>query len=1086
MAIDEENGGGGAVRTETGNTGGTGSGTAVRTPVVSGASLQPIYERLNNVPAYHPLEADTFADWSMEAGDIVTVTRDGKDYESPVHTSNVTWKKRQMVSISSTGKEKRDPVSKIAKQKYRRSAAGMQNDRGIYSYVYASESTLYSYIDQTATYIVAHVEDVANDLGSEILQTASQIRAEVHASNSALYSYVDQTATYIVSHVEDVENDLGSEILQTASQIRSEVHAADSMLYTYVDQTATYILSHVEDVENDLGSEILQTASQIRSEVHASTSSLYSYVDQTATYINAHIEDVNNALGSEILQTASQIRSEVHASDSELYSYVDQTATYINSHIEDVNNSLGSEILQTASQIRSEVHAAESTTYSYIDQTASSITSHVEDVEQDLSSEILQTASQIRSEVHASNSQIYSYVDQTATSITSHVEDVANDLGSEILQTASQIRSEVHAADSALYSYVDQTATYIEQGVASTESSLRSSIRQQSDRISLVVEGTGNNAHIKAAEIAASINENGSQALISADHVLINSGTTKISDIFDVDANGVVSVFGDMDVNGDVFANDIEFTGTLSGYYGSSKYSVHGLDLRDMIIKAAVDTSTNTLKLWKRGDDPDGTPSITFEKAASIQNLTGAWSGSGNNQVLTVSTNPSTGKIYTVGFGTSDDTNLHLLSNGTPTMDSSNSKYLNVPLKIVSWVNGSPPTETPRYTETFTVNATPVWNDGYDYDIPNGIGLGEGWKSIDVTDSTHVDWLDSSAFWNAVSDSGTYKFGISIHGQTKYFYFNYNNKRTASNGNPGYMAGYSAGKSDEKGLVKTRFNYTGSQSGTTYYIEAYENTSSPSSISGSSTNYKLGTSGSTTSTKVQIQTTSGSQIANTPEISVGYLYTQGISDAPRAISYFSTSAPNGATYGNYTNNSDGYQLISSGVSGEAAIVIKGNIDIDSAVSREAYNYLYAAPTALYRKGFTDGYGDNLPSGIAIGDGWVVQDTSGTTNVDWLSTGTFWNSDTFKNTYGYAKFGVSVHGTTKYFRFAFDNRKLSSGGNPAYAEGYTAGKDYYNKSATLYCKSITPQSSGYYLYTFTVEYRSGSQFTQDTSYTFHYR
>ena len=69
---------------------------------ISGASLNPIYQRLHDAPQYHPLEADTFADWSMEAGDIVTVSRDGKSYDSPVHSSTVTWKKGQQVTVSST------------------------------------------------------------------------------------------------------------------------------------------------------------------------------------------------------------------------------------------------------------------------------------------------------------------------------------------------------------------------------------------------------------------------------------------------------------------------------------------------------------------------------------------------------------------------------------------------------------------------------------------------------------------------------------------------------------------------------------------------------------------------------------------------------------------------------------------------------------------------------------------------------------------------------------------------------------------------------------------------------------------------
>ena len=94
---------------------------------VNGASLGPIYERLNDVSNYHPLDAETFADWSMEAGDIVTVSRDGKEYASPVHTSTMTWRGRTpVVAINATGKQRRDPPSKISRRKYAKSGAGMR------------------------------------------------------------------------------------------------------------------------------------------------------------------------------------------------------------------------------------------------------------------------------------------------------------------------------------------------------------------------------------------------------------------------------------------------------------------------------------------------------------------------------------------------------------------------------------------------------------------------------------------------------------------------------------------------------------------------------------------------------------------------------------------------------------------------------------------------------------------------------------------------------------------------------------------------------------------------------------------------
>ena len=94
---------------------------------ISGASLQGIYNRLNAVPAYHPMDAQTFADWSVEAGDVVTVSRGEESYSSPVSTTRMVWKGTPEVQITSTGNKKRNPVSTESKKKYKRGSAAQRS-----------------------------------------------------------------------------------------------------------------------------------------------------------------------------------------------------------------------------------------------------------------------------------------------------------------------------------------------------------------------------------------------------------------------------------------------------------------------------------------------------------------------------------------------------------------------------------------------------------------------------------------------------------------------------------------------------------------------------------------------------------------------------------------------------------------------------------------------------------------------------------------------------------------------------------------------------------------------------------------------
>lgn len=118
-------------------------------------------------------------------------------------------------------------------------------------------------IDVKADRIVSTVNERIADVGSNITQTAYQIRSEVHSANSQLYSAIEQTATSIRSYVVDQINDVGSEILQTANQIRSEVHASESSIYSSIDQTATYIREEVASVESGVRSSITTEANRI-------------------------------------------------------------------------------------------------------------------------------------------------------------------------------------------------------------------------------------------------------------------------------------------------------------------------------------------------------------------------------------------------------------------------------------------------------------------------------------------------------------------------------------------------------------------------------------------------------------------------------------------------------------------------------------------------------------------------------------------------------------------------------------------------------------------------------------------------------
>ena len=228
------------------------------------ASLSDIYGRLNGVAPYHPLSADTYADWAMEAGDIVTVKQGDDSYVSPVHSSTLRWNGKQRISINSDGKKERDPISKVSQQKYnqgRGGGGGYGNNQDLYWEMFSEDGTLHATISATA----------------------SELRTEYTANGSELYSVIQQTATNFLVELGNTASGLYGTIEATASEMRVEYSAANSTLYSVVQQTATNWYVELGNTKSGLYGNIEATASRLRSEYSAANSTLYSVVQQTAT-----------------------------------------------------------------------------------------------------------------------------------------------------------------------------------------------------------------------------------------------------------------------------------------------------------------------------------------------------------------------------------------------------------------------------------------------------------------------------------------------------------------------------------------------------------------------------------------------------------------------------------------------------------------------------------------------------------------------------------------------------------------------------------------------------------------------------------
>lgn len=333
------------------------------------------------------------------------------------------------------------------------------------------------------------------------------------------------------------------------------------------------------------------------------------------------------------------------------------------------------------------------------------------------------------------------------------------DLQSQITQSAGEISSLV-------------TKTGVNE-LGDTET-LYSKISQEADSISLVVgekvvEGQ-TVKYVKRAGIVAAINDDDTSTVkisadeidlsgyVTADELFVDGSVSAQKTIYagglhvyeDAEIDGNITMSSDSDIStgtitaeGLIEANfgidvtngvetDTLVTGTLTvddeAYEGKS-VSIAGTTVQNLYVLGTGNieipdaitniqivppgTGSNTYTIQKKTlSNTSWTDVGTFSRATS---LSGGWSGRGTYTVNATPQNEST------------STTLHgIVSNGTPTKNSTLAKYLNVPLKVTyddgDATNDAKPST--GFTETISVNASLIFEDGQDSCVINNLSGG--------------------------------------------------------------------------------------------------------------------------------------------------------------------------------------------------------------------------------------------------------------------------------------------------------------------------------------------------------------------------
>lgn len=322
---------------------------------IHGASLDGIFERLTSVPSYHPLEAETFADWSLEAGDIVTVSRDGKSYPSPVHTAALTWRGQPEITVNSSGNEERDPVAKVSKKKYNRGSGGIRNNIGFYNDVWAEDGHVHSVISQTASEITAFVEDVYAQMVSGLQLTSSSAAMYVRDMYNQMTSGLALTSSSAAMYVHDMYNQLSSGLALTSSSAAIYVRDMYNQLASGLKLTSSTALLYVQDIYNQLVSGLKLTSSSAALYVQDMYRQLQSGLALTSSSAALYVQDMYRQMTSGLKLTSSSAAIYVRDMYRQMTAGLKITSSSITQYVTDSYNRMASGLYQTSSSLQATI-----------------------------------------------------------------------------------------------------------------------------------------------------------------------------------------------------------------------------------------------------------------------------------------------------------------------------------------------------------------------------------------------------------------------------------------------------------------------------------------------------------------------------------------------------------------------------------------------------------------------------------------------------------------------------------------------------------------------------------------------------------
>lgn len=163
---------------------------------------ETLLSKVQSTPTFRPSTVDTFGDWSIEAGDIITVDGSSK---VPIFESDMEWNGTARTTFSCSGNQKRETQTKQEREQY---SAGSYGFSGV------------------------------NSLKEETKELFDKFGVSLGEVSSALETYVKQTDETLLSITETYAK---AEDVETALLLKAEKSTVDeldeSLKTLYVGQT---------------------------------------------------------------------------------------------------------------------------------------------------------------------------------------------------------------------------------------------------------------------------------------------------------------------------------------------------------------------------------------------------------------------------------------------------------------------------------------------------------------------------------------------------------------------------------------------------------------------------------------------------------------------------------------------------------------------------------------------------------------------------------------------------------------------------------------------------------------------------------